>query len=213
MISSLTFLGFSVCLLTYSITKNYLASILAGLLVIFSPATLDHKIHLQILAIEFVPIGILFFIQFLKTNNLKFLVFSMICLVVQTYNSFLPGYFLVVSYGVLIVGKGSSDIQSLRDYITKTTVLICIGTIICLTPIIIPYFQVSHEFQYVRNIRDTIHFAMQPEDLLVTSADSRFQSLLTRIQNPQNYPANSEIKPGFLGVEFSLLMIFTAIFS
>src|SRR3990172_8998058 len=43
LISSLVLLGFSVFLLSYSLTKNFLASLLSGLLVVFSPAVIDKK--------------------------------------------------------------------------------------------------------------------------------------------------------------------------
>ena len=102
-ISSLTLLGFSVFLLSYYLTKNFFASLVSGMLVVFSPAVLDKKVHLQILSIQWVLLSILFFIHFLRTKYSKWLVVSMFFFVIQAFNSFLPGYFLVFFYAVVIL--------------------------------------------------------------------------------------------------------------
>lgn len=71
LISSLVLLGFSIYLLCFYLTKNFWPSLLSGILVIFSPAVLDKATHLQILAIQWVPLAILFFLIFIKTQKIK----------------------------------------------------------------------------------------------------------------------------------------------
>lgn len=209
--SSLTVLGFSILIFSYYLTKNFMASLVSGLLVIFSPAILDKKVHLQILAIYFVPISMMFFMHFLKTKKSKWLAFSMLFFVLQTANSFLPGYFLIFFFGIYLIVLFFKDRQKLNLFVQKKNLLIIFSSFLILLPIVIPYFEVSKEFNYQRDIRDSIHFALQPEDLLVGGSDSKMQSIL-----PQNLRIdrfnNFEIKPGFIGLVFSTLALSSVIY-
>ena len=74
-------------------------------------------------------------------------------------------------------------------------------------PITIPYYQVSKEFNYKRDIRETVHFALQPEDLLYSSQFSHFHEVINVL--PFNRVSqNNEFKPGYLGIVFTVLSIF-----
>lgn len=61
-------------------------------------------------------------------------------------------------------------------------------------------------------MRDTIHFAIQPEDLLYGNDQTRLQPLLLAFATSRHYPKNAEIKTGYLGLMFSLLVIFTLVY-
>lgn len=207
-LSSLILLGFFSYLLVFYITKNFLASILSGLLIIFSPVVLDKRYHLQILAIEWVPLTILFFIRFIYSKKYKFLIFSLLCFIIQTYNSFMPGYFLIISYIGIIISFFVFQRKTIMAVLTKKTLFLFILSFFLILPITIPYFQVSHQFHFVRDIRETIHLALQPEDLLVTNDLSRLKPILSFFDNSM-YPKTAEIKPGFLGLVFTLLTLFS----
>ncbi len=212
-ISSLILLGFFTYILVFYLTKNFFASLLSGLLIIFSPVTLDKRFHLQILAIEWVPLALLFFLHFLKTKRYKFLILSLFFFVVQTYNSFMAGYFLVFSYTGVGLSYLVSNGKKIVSLVTKKTILFSLLAFVLIFPIIVPYYQVSHEFSFVRDIRETIHLALQPEDLLVTNETSRLKPILWFFDAKQ-YPSSAEVKPGFLGLIFTILALvsFTYIF-
>jgi hypothetical protein len=169
LISSLLFLGFSLYLLSYYLTKDFLASMLSGILVVFSPTTLSNYVALQILSIAWVPLALLFFILFLNTKKAKYLALSLLLFLIQTYNSFLPGFFILFSYIVILIYKLIENKKKLTKLFTKRNVFLFLITFILIIPIAIPYYSVSQEFHYVRDLRDTIHFALQPEDLLYSS--------------------------------------------
>lgn len=210
--SSLIMLGFSTFFLSYYITRNFLASLISGLLIMFSPATLDKKVHLQILSIFWIPFSITFFFHFLKTRESKFFALSMIFFVLQTLNSFLPGYFLIFFFSIVTILYFLFERKVLKELLNKNNFLILIIGFAVLIPFVVPYLNVSREFSYKRDIRDSIHFALQPEDLLVTSEHSRMQEPLSYIFENKNYPPNAEIKPGFLGLVFSLMAIFLIVY-
>ncbi len=209
-ISSLILLGFSIYCLSYYLVKNRIASFFSGLLVIFSPAVLDKFVHIQILSIAFVPFAILFFLKFLETKKRHFLTLSMICFVLQTVNSFMPGYFIAFSFLIILIFFGIQNRKKAKKLLIKRNVIIMLLSILVILPIAIPYFSVSKEFNYVRDIRDTIHLALQPEDYFNTNHYSRLDPILSSIQVKTPYNS-TEFKPGFIGFVFTTLAIFSII--
>src|SRR5258706_712838 len=206
-ITSLILLGFSIYILSYYITKNFWISILSGILINFSPYVLDKRIHIQILAVEGVPFAIFFFLKFLDSSKYKYLVLSLIFFLLQTYNSFMPGYFILFSYIIIYFFYFHFKNNLAKKMISKKNILTIVISFLLPIPIIIPYLQVSKEFAYVRDIRETIHFALQPEDLYVPNEYTRLQMPLSILQNLAKYPANAEIKSGYIGFVFSLLSL------
>jgi hypothetical protein len=206
LILSLVLLGFSLYILCYYLTKDFGASILVGILIIFSPAVLDKVIHLQILAVEWVPLAILFFFIFFDKQKTKYLVYSLICFLLQTYNSFMPGYFILFSYVIIFFYKWIYQKKQTIKIITKKNSLLVIFSFFFLLPIIIPYYQVSKEFNYTRDIRDAVHLALQPEDMFYTNEKSRLYPFLNGLPFNQ-YAQNGEFKPGYVGFIFTVLII------
>lgn len=210
--SSFVLLGFFTYLLSYSITKNFFASLLSGLLVIFSPITIDKRVHLQMLALEWIPLSLLFFLRFLKTDKFRYLLLSLLFFIIQTYNNFLAGYFLVFSLTLLSGFLSFSNKIMRKKLLVWKNVFAVFAAFLVILPICIPYYTVSKRYDYVRNIRDTIHFAIQPEDLLVTDEHSRMHTFLTFFLKSPSYPPYAEIQPGFVGVVFMLVSIATLIY-
>jgi hypothetical protein len=211
LITSLCMLGFFTYLLVYSLTHDFLSSLLAGLLLIFSPVVLDKWVHLQVLAVQWIPLAILFYIKFLHSKKAIFLSISLLFFLMQTYNSFLPGYFLVVIYIVLTLYYFFTNKSGAMSLFTKTNIIIVLITGLLLIPVVIPYYQVSNKFSYTRDIREAIHLSMQPEDLLTPSSFSRLYDIRLPFSRGENYPPYTEIKPGFIGLVFSLLAIATVV--
>ncbi len=206
-ISSLILLGFSIFLLSYYLTKDFVVSILSGNLVLFTPAVLDKATHLQILAIQWVPLSILFFLIFIKQGKSKYFALGLIFFLLQIYNSFLPGYFIVISYVIISIFNIFYDKKKSLKLLTKMNISLLLIAFALTIPIIIPYYQVSKEFSYTRDIRDSIHFALQPEDLFYSSNYSRLNTFLNDFPINKN-SQNNEFKPGYLGIVFTILSIF-----
>jgi len=211
-ISSVVLTGFSLYLLAYRITKDFFASMFAGILVIFSPAYLSFYAHLQMLFIVLTPLSLLFFINFMKRKKTKHFVISLIFLLLQTYNNFLAGYFILFSYLIIFFFNWLNNKKEAIKAISKKNILIFIFFISLIIPIMIPYFKISKEFGYVRTLKDTVHFAIQPEDMLYSSDFSKLDLTLNSL--PINRVSqNNEFKPGFLGAMFSILLIFSFIYA
>lgn len=211
LIISLGMFGWSIYLLSFYLTKNYGTSLLAGVLVIFSPAVLDKMTHIQILAIQWVPFAMLFFLKFVETTKRRYLFFSLCFFLLQTYNSFLPGYFIIFFYSITLLNLFLKKDKRLKKLFTIKNVGILFLFLVLLLPIVIPYYQISKGFNYTRDIRETIHFALQPEDLLYASTHSRLAPFLNGLPFNQQ-SQNDEFKPGFIGLIFSVLAIFSIIY-
>lgn len=212
LITSLTLVGFSLYLLSYYLTKDFLASLFAGILVIFSPAVLDKATHLQILSIYWVPLAILFFLKFLNLQRTKYLLVSLIFFLCQVYNSFLPGYFILFSYLIILIYYWLWNKEKAKALFIKKNILALLITFILVIPIAVPYFQVAREFNYVRDIRDAIHFALQPEDLFYPSAYTRLQQYLLDLPFNQ-ISQNNEFKPGYVGFIFTVLIVLSIFYT
>lgn len=207
-ISSFILVGFSVFLLCYYLTKDFFASFFAGVLVIFCPALIQYNVHIQMLASEWIPLSILAFLVFIKKKQTRYLILSMFFFVFQSYNSLMPGYFLVFFYLVYVIYFWFKDRKTLILLLVKRNLAVICLAIIAIIPIVIPYYQVSHEFNYVRPLTDTIHFALQPEDFLYPNQYTRFEPYLLALSNMHHYHVISgEMKGGFLGLIFSILAI------
>ncbi len=205
-IFSLILLGFSTYLLSFYLTKNYFASLVAGVLVVFSPVVLDKTVHIQILAIEWVPLALLAFFHFLKSRKTRYLLLSLLFFLLQTYTSFLPGYFILFSYVIIFIYQMVNKNKKTLQLITKKNTFSIILAFLVILPIVIPYFQVAKEFSYARDIRDAVHFSLEPEDLLYPSIYTRMQDVLLTLPFNQ-VSQNNEFKPGFPGVVFGMLIL------
>jgi len=205
-LSSLALVPFSVFVLSWYLTKDYFASILSGFLVLFAPAFLDKKVHVQALALEWIPLSVLFFIVFHKQKKARYLIISMFFFLLQTYNSFMPGYFLIFFYFVYVIYLSFRDKSFFHFFLKKVHVLILLATLALIIPIILPYYKASNDYGLKRDIRDAIHFAIQPEDLLYPNEHTRLQNYLLSLPLNQR-SQNDEFKSGYLGFVFTLLSV------
>ncbi len=208
LISSIFMVGFFTFLLSYYLTKNFWASVVSGLLLIFSPVFLDKKTHIQILSIQWVPLAILFFIIFTKSFKTRYLFLSLIFFLFQFYNSFLPAYFLIFFYIIYLLFLWVKDKKLIRKIFTKNNLLVVLLFTFLTIPVVKPYLDVDKKYHAVRDIRDSIHFALQPEDLIYPNEHTILEPILLEMSNLQKYSKTDEIKTGYLGLIFSILSIF-----
>ncbi len=208
-IFSLTLLGFSTYCLVYYLTKNRASSFISGLLVMFSPFTLGRLFQLQVVSIQWIPLSILFFIKFLKDGKTKDLILVSLFFLLQVGNSFLPGYFLVLCYGVIFGTYFFSKRNILQKFLSGKIIVIIIATTLMAILLGLPYFKTSKTFHYVRDIRDTIHFANRPEYTFYPNGRTRLeQVLLKTIYKNDNGPYRYD---GYWGLPLIILFILSSI--
>lgn len=204
-IFSLTTFGFFTYLLIKHLTKEQLGAIVGGVLVAYSTYTLGKFMHLQVISVQWVPLSILFFIQFLEKQKKKKLILCAVTFLLQVYNSFLPGYFLVFSYIVLLWYFWKYRHYPLHHLRKKSIYMTIIVIIFCVIPIVLPYYQVSREFHYVRDIRDTVHFANRPEYLFFAGPATRLGPFFASVFY-RNDPGKFQHE-GYLGGTLLLLSV------
>ncbi len=203
LIFSFMSLGFCIYLLALYITKEHLSSIAAGTIAAFSPYTTSKVMHIQLLEIFWVPLSLLFFLMFLDKKQYRYLIIFSIFLIGQVYNSFLPGYFIVFSCLFIFAYYWLRKKTTLKELDLKKLFWIGLIILIAIIPVVIPYYLVSHQFHYVRDIRDAIQFANRPEYTLYPGFTDRLNNLLMQLfykhdKGPYTYG-------GFIGLIFFVL--------
>lgn len=203
LIFSFISLGFCVYLLALYITKEHLSSIVAGTVAAFSPYATAKVMHIQLLGICWVPLSLLFFLMFLDKKQYKFLYVSATFFLVQMYNSFLPGYFIIFSCILFFLYYLLNKRIKIKELQIKKIIFVAVVVFLIALPVIIPYYLVSHQFNYVRDIRDSIQFANRPEYTLYPGFTTRLGNLLMQLfykhdKGPFTYD-------GFIGLAFFVL--------
>lgn len=169
--------GFFTYLLVYSLTKNFFAGIISGTLLAFSTFTLTRIAIIHVIGIEWIPLALLFFIKFCKTYQAKYWVFFCVFFVLQLYNSFLPGYLIVFSVVCLILFTPQKK-KLFQALLTKQCMIASLCTLIAILAVGLPFYAVSQEFHYTRDIRDAIQFANRPEYTFYPSSKTRLEGII-----------------------------------
>lgn len=206
---SLTLLAYCTYLLTNYVTKNTYASFISGVLVSFCVFTIGKISVLQLVSIYFVPLSLLFFLLFFDTRYTRYFILFCITFLLQIYNSFLPGYFIVFSVVILLLFHRQRK-QIVKQIFSLRYLCIIFITGLLMLPIIIPYYLVSKEFEYVRDIRDTIAFANRVEFSFYPPDTSILHNDIISLFYEHN--TNPLIYFGYVGLLFYLLLIFSVVY-
>ncbi|MBI4099826.1 hypothetical protein HY440_02360 [Candidatus Microgenomates bacterium] len=173
LILGLALTGLATYLLTKHLTKQAPVSFLAGTLLTFSTIHLNYLAHPQLFHIWLIILPILFLLQ--KHKKLFALFF-----ILAVANSPLNFYFLLF-FGLLL----------------RKNLRWALASVFLSVPLLIPYFLVSRQFNYVRPITDAINFSLQFPDLVNVSSFSRLGQFV----------AASPGTPAYLGGVFLILIL------
>lgn len=211
-ITSLFTLGYSIFLLSHYISKDYMASLFVGIMVIFSPAVLSYSTHLQVLGIAGVPLAILFMIKYFDTDKLRYFVLACAMFTLQMYNSFLPGYFIILSWLIITLYYWLQNKKHIKKLLSNKAMGVFFISCLLIVPILLPYFNVSNEFKYARDIRESVHNAFQFEDFLYPGETTKLKNYLLDTIPTNQYSQNNEFKAGYLGFVFTIFVIVVLIY-
>jgi hypothetical protein len=203
---SLVTLGFCTHLLVEHLTGNNFAGIISGTLIAFSTFTMTRLPVVQLIGIAWVSLSLLFYFLFLEKKQFKYLFGTAVFFLIQIYNSFLPGYFLLLCYScitlVYLIKKKISPIIFLNRNVFLLGLLVIVFSI----PLIIPYLSVSKEVSFHRDIRDAIHFGNRPEYSLYPSDKTRLKVRLSKTFYAHD--KGPYIYEGYIGFSFLMLLFF-----
>lgn len=207
---TLTSLGFCTFLLVRYMSSSIYAGIISGTLVAYSTYTLTKYMHLQVISIQWIPISLLFFFLYIKKIKFRYLVLSAFFFVVQIANSFLPGYFLLLCFTIFLFSYFLFDKKVFALFSNKK-VFVLVGVVVfCSGLLALPYYKVSKEFGYVRDIRDTIHFANRPEYFFYSSDQTRlYKFLLNTFYSADKGPY---FHHGYIGFPLLALSLFSFLY-
>ncbi len=202
---SLIMLGYFTFLLVYYFTSTPTAGVISGSLVAYSTFTLQRLIHPQVIAIQWIPLFLYFFFTFLKQKKYKYLFLANFFFIIQVLNSFLPAYFIMCLVFTTIVYYFFLKKEELKLFFNKKVLFLIVFNVLFLCMLTFPYYSVSHQFNYVRDIRDTINFANRPEFFLYPNSSTRLQAFLLNTIYTGRYKL---IYDGYLGLVLTISSLF-----
>lgn len=147
----------SMYFLTKELKYSKIGQHLSAFLFTFSVIHLHYIVHLQSYLLAGIPLTTYFLLKWQKTENWIWLTLSHAAFLYQFLNSPMSGFFLIFSLIPLFALN-----MNFRQIITKHKYLFFYYLILSCGIVILfyyPYFTVSQQFQYVRSMRDTAHFA------------------------------------------------------
>lgn len=210
-ISQILLLYFSFLFLS-EISGNSAVNFLLSLVFAFSQIRLHYLGHLQMFSLYWVPLAGYALLRFAKSSKIIYLYVFFLAFLAQTLNSFLPGCFIIFLFLALHLIK-----VDLRKAINKNFIHFLTGTVlsaIVLFPFVRIYLNVSKIFNYVRPIRDVIHFSLSPQEIFLPKFFSPvlilvfLVSLALLLTSKESPPAGGPPRRWLFVTAFFLLMAF-----
>jgi hypothetical protein len=167
-------------LLVGSLTGNFVAGVVAGIVFSFSPYRWADIPHAQLLPFFWAPLGLLLAHRFLETNGKRHLPGLFAVLVVQYYTSIYLGTILVITtvtfavVHVLAERRGKDRFVWFTDPRLLTT-LLGGGALaaLALAPLVLPYTRTARAWGFVRTQADNASFSCEPLSYLVPNPGFR----------------------------------------
>jgi len=101
---SFIFTGYGMFHLTKHLTKNYFASIIAAIIFNFGIFHMFHaEVHLEYVALQFIPLSVLFFLKTVESNKIKYPIIGGIFLCLALLSSIYIGFFTLLFFIPLII--------------------------------------------------------------------------------------------------------------
>lgn len=205
-------LGFSLYLLVYFLTKDYASSISAGTICAFSTYLLPKIGQLQVLTIYWIPLSLVCFFAYIKFKKFKYFFLTILFFYLQFINSFMPAYFLffvLLSLSFYEIFKNKKPKSLLIN--KKNLITLSIFFLLSI-PIIYPYYHTSHIFNYVRDIRDSIHFANRPEFFFYNFGRSNIGPIIGSVLYKTTGPILYDGYRGFMNIVLTFIVIYYFLF-
>lgn len=163
LIVSQVLLLFFTFLFLKQLTKDFLVSGVLSIVFCFSAIRLHYIGHLQMFSLYWVPLAGYFLLKLSESKKTIFIYLFFLSFLLQTLNSFLPGYFII--FMTLGMFFGVKDLRQivLKNY--KHLIIAALLTLIVLLPYVRIYYLVSLIYDYSRPIRDAINFSLSPEEI------------------------------------------------
>ena len=124
----------------------------------------------------------------------------------------MPGYFIVVFYLVTLLNLWFTNKKTFYKLANLKNFLIAATLMVIVMIIVLPYIKIANDSHLSRDIRETIHLGLQPEDLLYPNNSTKLKNMLLQIPGVKGSSQFAEVKPGYLGAVFSILALMTVVY-
>ncbi len=168
--------AFTMYLLVHYLTKNRIASVLAGLIFTFSPYhTVRAQAHLTLAHIEWMPLYVLSLLMLDKNRNWKNAVFCGLSFALVVINDLYYGFFMLIFTGIFFLYKGLYWLISTRRIEINFKRVACYPIAAVLAGLLIVIFNLnlfspasaSRAQERVHRITELIFYSARPWDYLL----------------------------------------------
>ncbi|MFQ5873713.1 MAG: hypothetical protein ACE5JL_07915 [Dehalococcoidia bacterium] len=154
--------GLTMFALVRDLTRDTMAALVSGFVFAFAPVHFVYYPHLQILLIWWSPLALLFLERYIRRRSWRnFILFSGMFWL-QCLSSVYFGLYLATMafFRLLYAAWRDRDLIWSRQMAVRGAFL-AVGTAAVLTPVVLPYFQVSRQWQYTRTLGENIGSSAQ----------------------------------------------------
>lgn len=149
----------------FELSANLFLALMLSLIFSFSPLRLHYFYvgHLNMFTLYWLPLAGFFLLRLAKTNKPVFIYLFSLAFTLQTFNSFLAGYFIIFfAFGLFLIKK-----ELFLVFKKKWHHFLIAGLLsgVLLFPLLQLYFKISRLYGFSRSIRDAIHFSLSPEEV------------------------------------------------
>lgn len=194
----------STYLLSKELTGDKLSAFIAGLLFSFSIGRIDTLEHLQVLTFYWIPLGLFFFVKYVKRQSNDNALGISLCFMAQVLNTIFLGY--VYLFTVTIFYVVALFYKKITFKKCASLFIFGISTLVLVAGILSPYLKVSHDWNYTRTISDAWGGSTVWYEYLYPTNSSRFVNVARAIINKSPWPA-------YLGFPVSFLSILSFVFA
>src|SRR5262249_20772354 len=174
LIAGLALTGWTTCLVVWKWTGNYTAGILSGSLMAFNAMTLTRLPEIQDQHLEFFPLALWALDRVLTTPRVSHALQLAGWFVLQALTC---GYLLVFTALSLVAAVLVRPADWIGPRFRRTAGLLLLsagGSLLALTPFLLPYLRVSREQGFTRSLEDVSMYSARLTDYLATGGRFHF---------------------------------------
>jgi len=185
---SFVFCGYGTYLLTYELTKNRLAGVIAGIIFAFCPFRFSRLYHLQVLTAQWIPFTFLYLLRFFRKPRWKYLLLFSLFFVLQALSCGYYALFLSLFVGICIIYFLAVKKELHQIKVINKIIIILVVCFLIILPFFYPYMEVRKEMGFRRALSEATDLSAYGVSYLAAPPNNILWSKITKtFGKPEGY--------------------------
>jgi hypothetical protein len=185
---SFVFCGYGTYLLTYELTKNRLAGVIAGIIFAFCPFKFSRLYHLQVLTAQWIPFTFLYLLRFFRNPRWKYLLFFSLFFVLQALSCGYYALFLSLFVGICIIYFLTVKKELRQVKVISKIIIFLVVCFLLILPFFYPYIEVKKEMGFHRTLQEATNLSAYGVSYLAAPPNNMLWSKITKtFGKPEGY--------------------------